>query len=93
MNDKIYIVEASHGEYDDYMSWVIFATFDKDLADAYSERYNRVIRKAEQFYNDMRDEEAAKYGYYNPDNPHIFESKWWHFSDLNSSHVIQVDFR
>lgn len=43
---KVYIVEASKGSYDDYVSWVDCVFSDKDKAQAYVDMQNEQIREA-----------------------------------------------
>ena len=46
MNEKeIYAVYCSIGSYDDYFKWVEFVTKDKEIAERWVEKYNRVLKK------------------------------------------------
>jgi hypothetical protein len=46
--NKIYTATLTQGRYEDYYETIIFATFDKNKAEAWVDRFNRIIKENEE---------------------------------------------
>jgi hypothetical protein len=49
--DKIYLVKYNVGDYDNYNSYVIFATNNKSKAIKYASKFNELLKKWRQYYS------------------------------------------
>lgn len=83
MKDKIYIVSGSEGIYDEYFEYSIFATFDKEKAEKYVEKYNRILDKARDFYTPVNDIEM---------NHHQFD-RYLLVEDTNHATIEELEVR
>jgi hypothetical protein len=49
--ENIYVVKYNGGMYDDGYEITIFATFNKDTADKYVEKFNKLLNKWKEYYS------------------------------------------
>ena len=97
--DKIYIVESSSGSYDDYGTHIIKCFENKEDAEKYSMKYDRVLRKVSDFcaeawavvcdkdYDDNTDDD-----YKNCFHHSIWSKYHYRMSDYNEVKVIEMPF-
>lgn len=58
--DKIYLVKYDVGDYDNYDSYVIFATKSKSKAKKYVSKFNGIVKKWKLYYSQF---ESNDYGF------------------------------
>lgn len=56
LKEKIYLVKYCGGDYDEYYSTIIFATFNKDFSIKYVKRFNSILNKWKKYYSKYEDE-------------------------------------
>lgn len=54
--NKMYAVKMSTGKLEDYYSWIQFVTANKDYADKYVEKFNAMLIKWNQYFNQFKDQ-------------------------------------
>lgn len=69
MKNKIYLVVLSEGIYDFYHESIEFATKDKELAESYVKKFNKVKDKLKKFYSEKFFEEE--------ESSEEFDYLWW----------------
>ena len=60
---KVYLIEVSHGSYDDYYSYITTGFFDKDKAQAYIDKYNSDLDKSRDYGAICNECRCGKYQY------------------------------
>lgn len=58
---KMYLVEYSSGQYEDYRTYQIFVTDNEQVAINYINKFNAILKKWQEFYFEYSN---------NPDNPY-----------------------
>ena len=53
---EVYLIVRCWGEYEEYSDEIIFATLDKDFAEAYQAKANKLLPKLYSFYSDKLSE-------------------------------------
>jgi hypothetical protein len=62
---KAYLVSYSAGTYDTYIKVNHFVTFDKNKAEVYVEKFNRILEQYRNYFNDNDlDDESTMYYIY-----------------------------
>lgn len=91
--EKIYVVKYHRGRYDDASVITIFATFRKDTARQYVERFNTSLKKWKDYYKQFEGEN--EFGFQSLKKEH-FETKferWLHIIDTGFSFYNEVELR
>jgi|694.fasta_scaffold116882_7 hypothetical protein len=82
----MYIVLYSTGSYDDYCKVPVFVTDDKEKADKYVEKFNRIYDKWSTYYSENRDEPFINL-------EHSVIENIFYFSDLGKAFINEIEFR
>lgn len=95
--NKVFLVEASYGSYDDYSTQIIKCFENRQDAEEYSEKYDRVIRKISDFHADawniVRDKDyQGERDYENCFHNNIWEKYNYKFNDYNGFKIIEMPF-
>jgi len=87
--EKIYIVKIHGGDYEDRFTYTIFATSDKTKAEKYVEKYNRLLQKLQNHYDEQIKtleengcEESQEYGDIYNKSYHVGEYKFCSMEEL-----------
>ena len=95
--DKIYLVQASSGSYDDYGTEIIKCFENEDDAQTYCIKYDRVVSKISDFHGDAWNVVSDKEYDGEEDYEKCFHHQIWmkynyRFSDYNEVKVIEMPF-
>lgn len=83
---KVYVVKASCGGYGNYTEFSIFATLDKDKAEAYVNKYNRILDKATLHYVKLYNRDSG-------DVSHLISYRNFTVLDNNYAEVEEIELR
>lgn len=80
----IYVIYYSTGEYDYFYEIEIFATFDKNLALSYVEKFNRIRNKWMSYYTDLNSSKGLN------DNS---QYRYYQILDINPCYYKEIEVR
>lgn len=75
---EIYLVSFRTGSFDDTVFISIFATFEKEVAQKYKEKFNRIVLEAKKHYLTNKGELKKKY------HNTFIEDAYWNYYDVYS---------
>lgn len=85
----MYIVKYSKGEYEDYREINIFVTENKQDAIYYCNRFNSILRKWKDYYNEL----FSGYDYLEEDVRYEFHHRWYILNEINSCEYKEIEVR
>lgn len=83
----IYVVKGAYGSYGDYTEFSLFATFDKQYAERYKAKYNRILDLASDFY------ETKVIDYDGNEDNIIHFDRYMEIIDLNYATIEEIEVR
>ena len=86
---KIFIVEYSTGDWDDYCVNTIFATTNEKTAIDYVMRFNRIVEKWKTYFKQFKDED----GYLINDDFPINYDRYCQIMDVNRAYYCEIETR
>lgn len=89
MKNKIYLCKYSSGSYDDYGEWDVFATFDKDKAQKWVDKFNTKLEKWKEYMISQRDPDD--FGGDWPKFP--LRRKYWKIIETNEAFIEEIEIR
>ncbi len=91
MKDKIFLVRYCGGSYEDYYDNVIFATTRKSKAQKYTRKFNNILKKWKQYYEQF---ETDRLGIKWLDNEHTDKYERWHsLRNITKCYVEEIKVR
>ena len=99
-----YIVKYSTGSYDDYYEGTMFVTFDRNVADNYVNKFNRMVENYKDFYRTFEehsypelllDPEYTEVGDVNhlPAKYSKYWDRWWQLDEFNKCYFEEIEIR
>lgn len=87
--EDIYLVNMSGGNPDDCFDYTLFATTDKDLAERYVEKFNRILAKAKDYKKKFEDNnEWIKHEYFEQ-----YYDRWSRITYANICYYTEIEIR
>lgn len=80
----MYLVQYSRGSFDDYCVTHIFVTDNKEMAERYVEKFNRIIQKAKEFY-------VRIYNDFDLENDQW--DRYFMYYDINEAFIQEIEVR
>lgn len=79
---KMYLVEYSSGQYEDYRTYQIFVTDNEQVAIAYINKFNAILKKWQEYY--------LEYGK-NPHNP--YNGREYTIHEIHVAYKTEIEVR
>lgn len=89
---KIYGVELSQGTYDDYVSCVQFVSEDKEYVEKWVAKYNRVLSKLKEYFNEKYEQYADEY-VTEDENIAVWLDKYYRHSEKHEAQLTEIEIR
>jgi len=80
MEDEVYVVYFSAGQYDGYDETIVFATTKKSTATKYVTRFNKIHKKWRKYYRQFEEEDGH---WIKDEYSKAHYSRWYMLYDIN----------
>lgn len=87
MKNKIYLCKYSSGSYDDYGEWDVFATFDKDKAQKWVDKFNTKLEKWKEYMHSHRPDYLEEWDYF------PVCDRYWQIVEMNEAFIEEIEIR
>ena len=91
-NEKIYLVKYWGGEYEDSWNTVIFATHEKSTATNYVDKFNRILKKWKDYYEQFADTSSGIRWIKEEHVKRHFE-RWRYLNDIRNCYFEEIEIR
>jgi hypothetical protein len=91
-NEKIYLVSYCGGSYEDSWNTVIFATHNKSTATKYVTKFNRILKKWKDYYDQFA---ATTRGFRWIKAEHVERhfKRWYYLNGISNCYYEEIDIR
>lgn len=90
----MYLVCYSEGEYESYCVNPVFVTNDKSVAEAWCDKFNRMVGKWRQYYKQFEvDESGTGWGWLDTENYMDKFDRWIKLRDVDTAFIVEIEER
>jgi hypothetical protein len=83
----IFIVKYTHGDWDGFVRVNVFATYDEEIAKAYCEKFNRILKKWKSYWAQYVNSD----NWLEPSNIHF--ERWLYIDKTNEAYYDKLEIR
>ena len=92
MIEKVYIVAYSEGLYEDYCKYNIFATGSKVKATEYRDKFNKLLKKWQEYYTIYGEEKLGRL-YLKEEYVEKYFDRWYKIMDIHECFIEELEIR
>ncbi len=91
-NEKIYLVKYYGGEYEDSWNTAIFATHKKSTATKYVAKFNRILKKWKDYYDQFTDTNGG-IRWIKQEHVEKHFKRWYYLSGISNCYYEEIEIR